>query len=275
MLGVAVLALVGCGTSGDALDSVSGAAVRTLSQVADSTLTVRSARALGAGKGAAGGVGEFDLATGFGYERLTAPSTVRSGAENVFLVFTPALFYVQPASGAVSDLPRGKMWLSGSWRVQGSEHGLSLMVSALESLDPQLLLDEVAWGALNATDLGQHVLNHVPLTEYRVTVDLGRVLSAAARSPGVSDAVTRELASSTASGRGGTRGAALVSIWIDGAGLIERIAARLPSVGLGGAVVSFTDFGPKIVDTVPPAAEVVRIQTLPSATKGTVLPWFR
>ena len=63
----------------------------------------------------------------------------------------------------------------------GSDARTPRLAEVLEGLNPQFVLEQVAVGAVSASSLGGRVINHVPFTEYRVSVDLERARAALSR----------------------------------------------------------------------------------------------
>ncbi|MEO9176795.1 MAG: hypothetical protein ABI317_14880, partial [Gaiellales bacterium] len=130
-----------------------------------------------------------------------------------------------------------------------------------ESVNPQLLLEEIATGAVAATSSGQRVINHLPFTEYAVSVDLARAL-VAARDGALRTAIRQELAALRA-GRG-THSGSLVRIvaGVDGAGRITELQASLPGSKLGTVQIALLKFGSTIPLSLPLASETVDVGSL-------------
>jgi hypothetical protein len=123
-----------------------------------------------------------------------------------------------------------------------------------------LALDEVAWGARSAASLGTHVVQGVPMAEYRVSVDLARALSAAsrARRTAISAAIEQELAASPS-------GRESVTVWVTGPGYVGKIESTVPGSGLGTASFWFSSFTTPYTGTAPPASQVVPLASLAHA----------
>ena len=98
-------------------------------------------------------------------------------------------------------LYHGKAWVAAA--IIGPTSVDSIVprfVLQVQALSPQLPLDELSWGAVSATQIATPVVNHLPLTEYRVTLDLKQARSKAA---GVTRAaITDELAVTNAVANG-------------------------------------------------------------------------
>ena len=103
-------------------------------------------------------------------------------------------------------------------------------------MNPQLLLEEIATGAVAAASSGHRVVNHVPFTEYVVSVDLARALEAAGTTGAFRTAMQQQL---RAPRPRGTRARALVRIvaGVDGAGRLAQLQASLPGSKLGDGSV--------------------------------------
>jgi hypothetical protein len=137
-------------------------------------------------------------------------------------------------------------------------------------MNPQLLLEEIATGAVAASSSGQRVVDHVPLTEYVVSVDLVRAL-AAAETGALRTAMQQEL-SALRAGRG-THASSLVRIVarVDGAGRLAQLQASLPGSKLGRVQIALWKFGSTIPLSLPLASETVDIASL-GRPHGTATP---
>ena len=215
---VAVAAFsTGCGATRNPLQTSLAAVTRTLGQSASSTLTLAGATAIGAFHARADGVGAFAFTSGIGYERIDVP--VGGGrVGSVFLVFLPGRIYLQPLTRSSTSLPQGKTWVSASVTGPGSPPTrFPRFVEQAESFNPVVPLEEIVWGAESATNLGERVINHVPLAEYRVTVSLRRVLSRATGplAPVVRATVVREIAALRAARFADGTISAPITVWVD------------------------------------------------------------
>src|SRR4029077_2956559 len=125
-------------------------------------------------------------------------------------------------------LPKGHLWISATFTdarpVGPRPPSLAL---ALESMNPQLLLEEIATGAVAASSSGHRVINHLPFTEYVVTVDLARAL-AATEAGALRTAMRQELTALRAD-RGARAGSRVrIVAGVDGAGRVTQLQALLP-----------------------------------------------
>jgi hypothetical protein len=129
-------------------------------------------------------------------------------------------------------------------------------------MNPQLLLEEIAKGAVAASSSGHPVINHVPFTEYVVSVDLVRALAAAANTTALRAAIQQEL-SALRAGRG-THAGSLVRIVarVDGAGRLAQLQASLPGSRLGTVQIELWKFGSSIPLSLPLPSETVDIASL-------------
>ena len=105
-----------------------------------------------------------------------------------------------------------------------------------QALGPQLLLDELSWGAVSATHVASPVVNHVPQAEYRVTVNLKQALS---KATGVTHTAIKDELSAN--------GSSTVSmlVWVDGPGHIVELQQAVPGAGLGTVSMALSNFGVK------------------------------
>ena len=115
------------------------------------------------------------------------------------------------------------------------------LAAQVEGLAPELALSEIAWGGTHATHVGRRVVGHLPLDEYRVTVDLERALARAKRAgrPAVAAAIASELQ------RGGARRVP-VTIWVNGPGYVAQLEKAAPGTGLGTTSYSFSGFAAEV-----------------------------
>jgi hypothetical protein len=250
---VAVLTLVGCGGSSDPLHAVRSATATTLSQTLVSNLTLRDVKLLGAVRPTVVGRGIFAFDTGTGYERIVLPGEAQQGvAPSEYLDLLPRKLYFERAT-ATGDvvLYNGKAWVAPAVIGPASVDSIvPRLVLQLEALSPQLLLDELSWGAVSATQIATPVVNHLPLAEYRVTVNLKQALS---RATGVTRAaITDELAAN---------GSTTVSIlvWVDGPGHVAELQQAVPGSGLGTVTMTLSSFGVKFRASLPTDAMLLHI----------------
>ena len=144
--GFALFALAGCGGSADPLQAVRNAATNTLALTAQSTLTLTGAQLFGESPTIVGR-GEFSFPKGLGYEGLQLPPHGRRAAGTAYLVFLPGRVWIRPVSSAA--LPDGDLWIST--RLNDPQSGgapTQALALVLEGTNPQLLLEEIATGAI-------------------------------------------------------------------------------------------------------------------------------
>jgi hypothetical protein len=144
------------------------------------------------------------------------------------------------------------MWISIPPAGTGSPGVGDPLLAQLEGLSPELALDEIAWGARSASSLGSRTLNHVPMKEYRVSVDLAKALAGAKRSrrPAIEAAIEAEL-------RAAPSGRKSVEVWVTGPGHVGRIDTTPSGTGLGKASFQFTSFDALFNRNRPRASQTV------------------
>jgi hypothetical protein len=218
-----------------------------------SDLTLRSVKLLGAVRSTVIGRGAFAFDTGAGYERIDLPGArVKGTGPREYLDLLPAQFYFARATASGSLLP----FDNGTWMAPALAGSASVesiaprFVLQAEALSPQLLLDELAWGATAATHTATPVVNHVPQAEYRVSVNLKQAESKA--SGATEAAIADELSAN---------GSATVSItvWVNGPGQIVKLQATVPGSGLGTVEMELSNFGVKIAASLPTEGMLLRI----------------
>jgi hypothetical protein len=258
----ALLALAGCGGSANPLRAVRSAARNTLSLTAQSTMTLTDARLFGATTPSTiVGRAEFSFPKGLGYEAIQVPALGRRASGTAYLVFLPHQLWSKPVVN--TSLPEGRLWISAKFtdsRSAGSTTPPLALV--LESMNPQLLLEEIATGAVAASSSGHRVIDHVPFTEYVVSVDLARALAAAGKSKALRTAMQQEL-SALRAGQG-ARAGSLVRIVarVDGVGRLAQLQASLPGSKLGSVQIALWKFGSTIPLSLPLASETADIASL-------------
>ena len=166
---LALVALAGCGGRSNPQHAVRSAATNTLSLTAQSTLKLTGAQLFGGTPGTIVGRGEFSFPKGLGYGALQVPALGQRAGGTSYLVYLPKQLWSKPIVNTA--LPDGHLWISAKFadsRSAGSTTPSLALV--LESMNPQLLLEEIATGAVAASSSGHRVIDHVPLTEYVVSV---------------------------------------------------------------------------------------------------------
>ncbi len=262
-LGV-TLTLAGCGGSADPLASVLRAARNTLSQGAEMDLTLRGATLFGPRSGPIFGRELVAFPSGEGYEAVQLPQEGQRPTGAAHLIFLPSEVYVAPLLR--SALPNGRFWFSTTLTRSGPlARRLPTLAESLEGLNPQLLLDEIIWGAVGASSSGQRVLAHVPVAEYSASVDLQRALSGASgpAAAAMRSAISEELAALGATGAGRAPASLRMSVWVDGARHIVELQATVPGSGLGVVLMGLRNFGVTFPSSLPGASQVVDLASLP------------
>jgi hypothetical protein len=255
VLAVVAAVLAGCGGGGSPLTHVVDAAnsTRALSGTGYA-LTLEGQHLTRAPIDLPGGTAAYDLTTGVGYEALAVNGPVK---RTLFLDFVPGGVYVAPWPTPKGLVPPGKIWLSVPFTGPKAPRPSDALPVQLEGLSPELALDEIAWGARDATSMGTHTVNHVPMHEYRVTVDLAKALAAAKKSgrPGIAAAIAsqRHLAPS---------GRVTADVWVTGEGHIARIEQAIPGSKLGQTTFSFTSFHSRFKRPRPPASKTVPLASI-------------
>lgn len=215
--------------------------------------------------------------TGLGYERVDLRGVDQRPLRE-FLVFLPAKLYFAPSPAARTVLPAGKFWMSAALtgsRAVGTR--FAHLVGQVEGLNPQLLLDEIAWGAVAASFVGERVINHVPVSEYTVSVSLTRALSAASgpEARAMSVAIKEQLAALRSSPSARASSSVLITVWVDGPGHVAQMQAVVPGSGLGTVSTTLSNVGEKISISLPLPAQVVDITLLmPPGAPVPRSPWL-
>jgi hypothetical protein len=244
--------------SSGALGPVSTAVERTLEQTVTVSIVLAGARVFGSAPPPLRGSGHFDLATGQGQVTMRGPS----GTEK--RIFLPAAVFLHEPATPAGVLPQGKIWISaGLTEYPADVTAFSQFVAEVEGVNPGLLLEQVALGAVSAVSLGQHQVAGAPATEYLVDVDLRRAASTAgATIPGLQRAIDYEL---VAAGGNPTKGGPVlqrIRVWVEGGGRAVQLQASPPGSGIGTTTLTVGRLQGGFRATTPPRAEVVDIATL-------------
>ena len=253
---LAIVAVTGCGGSSNPLHRVRGAATNTLSLTTQSTSTLTGARLFGGTPGPIAGRSQYSFPKGLGYAALQVPTLGRRPSGTAYLVYLPQELWSKPAVHRA--LPAGRLWISATFTDAPAGPRPPALALALEGMNPQLLLEEIATGAVAASSSGHRVIDHVPFSEYVVSVDLARAL-AASEAGALRTAMRQELAALR-----GTHGGSRVQIvaGVDGAGRITHLQASLPGSRLGTVQIALRTFGSKIPLSLPLPSETVDIAAL-------------
>ena len=140
------------------------------------TLTLTGAELLGSNsEQTLRGAGAFDKRHGRGFTQIAFPRSLdQQRASQVYLFYFPTTIFLHPTPE--SAIPSGKRLISVSL-VSPQKPATNRFIAQAMAVNPVLLLDEIATGATAATKTGTEVVLHVPLTNYRVTVNLRRALA--------------------------------------------------------------------------------------------------
>jgi hypothetical protein len=250
---VAVM-LCACGTSGTPLHKVDVAVSKTLAATwVRYELVLQGPDIFAAPIVVQGGRAAYDFRTGLGYEFLRL--RLRHGSyETLFGDLTPTTFLLAPSPAPAGILPAGKSWISVPLTTPGASRALPAQA---EGLAPALLLDEVAWGARAASADGTDVVESVPMTKYRVSVDLVAALSAARKARRVAEAAAIEQQLHASHSR-----RVSISVWVNGPGYVGKIESKVPGSGLGTVLFLFSSYIKPYTGTRPPASQTVPLASL-------------
>ena len=268
---LAAVALAGCGSAGggDPMKTAVAAAKKTLSDSAVVHVELQGSTAFG-GKGDVFGRAVFAFGQALGYERLDVPTGKPNEYRKQHLTYLGDKIYFDPGAGAGVPLPQGKVWVLTTV-ADGEPAGTpyATFVQQAVALSPEILLDEIAWGAASATSAGNVVINHLPVAKYSVMVDLKR--TAAAATGAANRPVLLALKAQLAALKGPTQ--TEITVWVDGTGNVSQLAALMPGTAFGTISVRLTRFGIKFGKSLPLADQVVDISAV--TDKAAFLPpWF-
>ncbi len=254
LVATAALVLSACGSAADPAGTAVGAAQKTAAltwvryqiRFTGSHLFPTALRVTGAR-------GAYDFRTANAYAFISLRR--RGGSsENVFVDSSPTGLAVAPSPAPAGLLPAGKAWIFAP--VKGRGVGDTLAAQA-EGLAPLLAVDEIRWGTRSASSLGTRPVGHVPMDEYRVTVDLAKAYAAASKhgDAAVAAAIEHELRT-TPSGR------VNINVWVNGPGYIAQIFERVPNSGLGATSLSFLSYSQRYDGAFPSASQTVSLASL-------------
>jgi hypothetical protein len=254
LIATAALVLSACGSAADPAGTAIGAAQKTaaLSWVRYQ-IRFTGSHLFPPALGITGARGAYDFRTSNDYAFINL-HTRGGGSENVFVDSSPTGLAVAPSSAPAGLLPAGKAWIFAP--VKGRKVGDPL-VAQVEGLAPLLAIDEIKWGTRSASSLGTRPVGHVPMDEYRVTVDLAKAYSAARKhgNPAVAAAIKHELHTSPS-------GRLNIDVWVNGPGYIAQIFERPPNSELGATSLSFFSYSQRYDGVFPPASQTVSLASL-------------
>ena len=263
---VAIL-LAGCGATPDPAHRVRSATDTTLARTAAAHLVLAGATAFGPTHRPVLAGGAFVFPTGLGFERIDLPKPAREKQRRAFLVLQPNRVYLEPSLPPGALLAPGRSWISAPLAGPGSLADRNpRLVLQVEGLNPRFFLDELRWGSTAVTNVGERVVNHVPLSHYRVTISLPRVLASA---HGPAAAATKVAVQQQLAALGGPRSIRL-DVWVDGPGRVVKLAGPVPGSGLGTVTTMLFSFGATIAGSPPTASGLAPavLLTTPAETTG-------
>ncbi len=248
-----------------AVQSVAGAARRTLALTASVSLRLDGSSALGGARAPVFGQGSFDFPANEGTLLLDLPEAAHQEHGNEHAILFPTLVYLQPKGTSAAVLPRGKAWMSAT--IAGSDSvttNFPQFVGTVEGVNPVLGLSELAWGATSAQRLGEELISGVPAQHYRVSVDLARALTVL-RGQGalaLGAAIQQQLTSVPSHGSGAAATSVPLEVWIDRTGRVIEYRSTFPGTGDGTTLIQMRSFGARVQVRAPAAGDVVDITQL-------------
>jgi hypothetical protein len=243
---------------------IRAAARTTLAGTAGVRYTLEGANTFGSTSAPVLGSGRLDFRSGAGAETIDLSEVGHQEPGNEGVVFEPGEVYLQPKSSGTAVLPKGKTWMSAT--LAGSESvstNFPSFVLQVEAVNPQLLLEQLAHGAVSAVPAGVQIVEGLPTKAYDVTVSLTDALSGVdgPAAPVLGQAIQSELAASSAGGD--ARGPqAFVRVWLDSEGHVVRLRANPPGAGVGTATMTMCCFGSVVQVSRPSPAQVIDITAL-------------
>jgi hypothetical protein len=264
---LALPAFAGCGGSGDPLHTARKAAKTTLGLTAQTTMSFQGSTLFGGRPGTIVGRAQFSFPRGLGYAAIDVPALGPRAAGRAYLVYLPTRLWAKPVVS--TELPQGDLWVSA--RFTGPHSGGSAtppIALVLESMNPQLLLEEIASGAVAARSSGHRVVDHVPFAEYVVSVDLVQALKTYDKAGALRTGMQQQLAALRAN-----RGTSLVRIvvGVDGTGRIAQLDSSPVGAKLGRVHIALWRFGSPIPLSLPLTSETVDVPSL-QRSHGAVTP---
>lgn len=250
-LAALVFALAGCGASGNPVDRVVGAAKKTLAlHWVRYNLTFERPQLFDASIQIVGGRAAYNLDAHLGYAFLELQRR-GDGSQVLWFDLTPTTLLVDPEPPPAGALPPGTVWISV--RLAGA----NAPAGQAEGLGPELSLHEIEWGASTVMHVGSSVAGHVPMDEYRVTVDLRKAQATAERLHlgTIAAAIRSEL-------RASAKPRLSLRVFVNGPGYVSRIDAIVPGAGLGVVSLAFTNFRLRYTGTLPPSSQTVPLAGL-------------
>ena len=243
------------------LEVVRSAARRTLASRASLEFRLDGARALGPSSAPVLGSGEFDFPSGTGTETIDLGEVGHQEPGTEHTIFLPSQVYLQPKSSTTTVLPRGKSWMSATLTGSDSvDTNFPLFALQAEGVNPQLLLAELAGGAVSAAPAGGALIDQERTRTYDVAIDLTRALrtSKGSTAPVFGQAIQSELAALG----GGVGRSTSIRTWVGDGGRVVRLQATPPGAGIGTATMTLCCFDLPVEVVPPPPSQVVDITSL-------------
>jgi hypothetical protein len=241
--------------SPEALAAVRSAVAATLAGTATVTIALTGSTVFDRNRSKASATGAFDFRAMRGAISLTpAGSRVTEP-----VVFTPSAVYIRPPA-ANELLPKGKTWIVDSFTdTPAVTANFPQFVAQVESVNPGLILSELAWGATAAAAaVSQGAAGGPAPPAYDVTVDLRQALAGAGGPAAIPFAVVIETEGVTAT-------TMHVSAWLAASGGLARVELRPPGTGLGTVGVTLNGPAGPVSAGPPPASQAVELAALAPA----------
>jgi len=275
LLVAATLALSGCGATGDPLQQAVHAATKTLALPGVGyDLTLNRSSLFGAWRMPVRGRAVYDPHAGLCYEKLVLEKQDGTSLA-LYLDILPTRLLVAPSPLPAGVLPEGKFWISTPLTGRVDAVMSRQLTAQAEGLTPELALDELAWGAQAVSFAGERVVDHVPMREYRVSVNLAKALSAA-RTAGrgaIAAAIEHEVDALGSSHTGGHPPSLSVTAWVNGSGYVARLMTTVPGSGLGTTSFSLSNFSAKVPRNLPLPTQTVALRSLERSAEGSRTLW--
>jgi hypothetical protein len=179
------------------------------------------------------------------------------------MVFRPGTVFIKPPESSLPLQP-GRPWIFANF-ADIAKYSIKFppYIVQTESLNPDLALAELAWGATKAASYPPVDFAGVPTHHYRTTVNLNQAL-ARASGPAATEfvqAITTQIMAS-----GGNTFTAPVSIpmdvWVDSSGRVIGIRVTPPGAGIGTVTLALHRIGSAVHAAKPPRAKVVDIAAM-------------
>jgi hypothetical protein len=240
--------------SPESLAAVRSAVAATLAGTATVAVTLTGSTLFDRSRSNASATGAFDFRAMRG-----AISLVPAGSRVAeAVVFTPSAVYIRPPA-ANELLPKGKSWIVDSFTdTPAVTASFPQYVAQVESVNPGLVLSEVAWGATAAAAAVGPAATGGQAPAYDVTVDLRQALAGAGGPAAIPFAVVIETEAVTSP-------TLHVLAWMGASGRLARLELRPPGTGLGTVGVALSIPGGPVSAGPPPAGQVVELAALAPA----------